>query len=530
MSFSSVSSSFQDLQTESVAPQMELDANSHSRTKWSATLKGLVPVALVISLLVTAIGWALASPIDGSPDDDYHLTSIWCPPPLESSGCAAGPVHEDHGKSAIVPQIIAQGASCLAFHTETSAACQSAIPEDTTGPSYRLDNGYYPPGFYKFHHLFTSDNVAVSVVLMRMINAFISIALLGTIIWLSPNRFRQNAVFALLISWVPMGIYFIVSNNPTSWALTGIFAYALGLHASLHQLDWRRWTLLTLALFGAFIAAEARADAGFFITVVSIAVWTANTFSKKRVPHIIASVVASIFGVFMMMSTNHSDLVESSVESETHYGWMRIIRLILGVPEYFAGMIGYHSGPGWFDVPLDGPATLFALLLVGFFFFRGLQDISVRKTLTAVIMLGALAGIPIVVSLPLGYVELWQYQPRYLLPLLAVFFLFWFALPEISFSLTKSQIAMVVFFSAIVHAFALNMVLARYTMGITNENVPLFPLRSGVTWWWSIPVSPLELWLISSFAFAITVAIAGIYFARQSNTAEIESQDLSTVD
>ena len=42
----------------------------------------LAVIALIASVFGTGVAWAVSSPIGASPDDDYHLGSIWCTPPL----------------------------------------------------------------------------------------------------------------------------------------------------------------------------------------------------------------------------------------------------------------------------------------------------------------------------------------------------------------------------------------------------------------------------------------------------------------
>jgi len=44
-------------------------------------------VVLVFAVLIVGAAWVVSSPVAGSPDDDYHLGSIWCPRPVASSGC-----------------------------------------------------------------------------------------------------------------------------------------------------------------------------------------------------------------------------------------------------------------------------------------------------------------------------------------------------------------------------------------------------------------------------------------------------------
>ena len=51
-------------------------------------MRRAIPILIVvIAAAVAGLAWAISSPIGSSPDEDYHLASIWCPPPVESSGC-----------------------------------------------------------------------------------------------------------------------------------------------------------------------------------------------------------------------------------------------------------------------------------------------------------------------------------------------------------------------------------------------------------------------------------------------------------
>ena len=81
--------------------------------------------------------------------------------------------------------------------------------------------------------MFVGDNVARSVIVMRGVNLLIAVALLGGIGLVLPPWMRERYALAIILSWMPMGIYFVASNNPSSWALTGVLGYAAGMYGSV---------------------------------------------------------------------------------------------------------------------------------------------------------------------------------------------------------------------------------------------------------------------------------------------------------
>ena len=154
-----------------------------------------------------------------SPDDDYHLVSSWCPRPATSS-CATTTID---GNLYVMAPVTTSHAPCEAFKADKSHACIYDYSDDTMFPTDRYNDGQYPYGFYQFHHLFTGHNVEHSVWVMRAINAGIAIILMGAIAALSRRSVRFSVLLAALVSWTPIGLYFIASNNPSSWAITGVF-------------------------------------------------------------------------------------------------------------------------------------------------------------------------------------------------------------------------------------------------------------------------------------------------------------------
>src|SRR5664279_858668 len=126
----------------------------------------LILLAPVLALIALS-AWALASPMGASPDDDYHLVSIWCSTGDEAY-CQPGSVE----KSRFVPEAVLESA-CYATHSSRSAACQNSLDFETDA-LVETDRGNfvgaYPPVYYSVMSVFVGGDALISVMLMRLFN------------------------------------------------------------------------------------------------------------------------------------------------------------------------------------------------------------------------------------------------------------------------------------------------------------------------------------------------------------------------
>ena len=229
------------------APAPGPDSRPSAQRAW------VLPALIALLVAMTGISWAVSSPVGGSPDDDYHLGAIWCPPPVDSTGCRITTID---GKKAVgVPQSLEKkNVTCYAFDHNNSAACTLAFSDEAPGATLRWDDGNYPWGYYQFQHLLVGSDTARSVLAMRLVNTMIALALMGAILLLADSALRLSLGVALVTGWVPMGLYFVTSLNPSSWALTGTLAFTAGLLGACRSSGWRRWGLDACAAAGAVLA------------------------------------------------------------------------------------------------------------------------------------------------------------------------------------------------------------------------------------------------------------------------------------
>ena len=501
----------------------------------------LVAVLILVAAVIAAsLAWVVASPVGSSPDEDFHVGAMWCPPPVDETGCQIST--KDGEKAVMVPQSLAEEyVTCYAFDHDNSALCTLNASDEELVPTLRWDDGNYPWGYYQFAHLFVQRSTSHAVLALRTVNTLLAIGLIGAIIALADSGLRRAISVAVTVAWLPMGFYFVASMNPSSWAMTGTCAFAAGLLAATRSVGPRRAGLIACALAGAVLACTSRGDSAFFIFVVTVALAFAVPLSRRIIPEAILACVASVVGIWVMARTNvaasylgaSNELVEYSL---THIAWLNVSSL----PKYLSGFVGYLMGPGWNDVSYRGSVSYGASVVVAAALCWSLRSLSRRKALSAITVAGAITGVPVVIGLRGHFNNVLTYQPRYMLPLFVVFALMLLAPSPAradnegrpagseAFRLPRSiagrvGTGLVAALWALTNARALYLVIERYAFGRTQHGYPFDlatrNLSAGNEWWWpTAPIGPMAVWIIGAVAGAIAIGLAVFLWQRSPET------------
>ncbi|NUE91270.1 DUF2142 domain-containing protein, partial [Escherichia coli] len=168
------------------------------------------------------------------------------------------------------------------------------------------------------------------------------------IIALADSGLKRAISVAVTVAWLPTGFYFVAGMNPSSWAMTGTFAFAAGLLAATRSVGQRRVGLIACALAGAVLACTSRGDSAFFLFFVTVALAFAVPLTKRIIPEATLACVASVVGIWVMARTNvaashlgsGNELAEYSLK---HIAWLNVSSL----PNYLRGFVGHLLGPGW---------------------------------------------------------------------------------------------------------------------------------------------------------------------------------------
>lgn len=469
----------------------------------------LAPLLAFIALA----SWAVASPIGASPDDGYHLASIWCGLGEREGICELGTAEDEK----MVPANTVGSAACFAHFPGQSAACQSASQElvSTSDGNFA---GSYPPIFYGTMSLLVVDSVAVSVVLMRLLNAAIFVTVLTLLVNLLPRGRRAPVLLGIIVGMVPLGVFLVSSVNPSSWALlaTSTVWLVVARFFQSTRSSERVW-LAAFAVVLAVMGAGSRGDAAAFVAFSAV-IGSILTYENTRAWWVRASLP---FGIVLIGAgfflTSGQTTGGAAPELGPLTGERILENLTLNVPllpSLWVGNFGADGwGLGWLDTSLPPLVWVTMLAVVAASSFAGIRMMSRRKALAILLTVLSLVVVPMYMVVR-DQVIIGQYiQPRYVLPLVLLFLgLVWWGHQSDMGDLTRPQLALLFIGMAVANAAALHTNLRRYLTGV---DVLDLNLNAGPEWWWGGIVSPMLVWGTGSIAAAAYLVLCYAHLVKR---------------
>ena len=463
-------------------------------------VKGLLGL---LCMAVALVAWAFASPVGASPDEDYHLTSIWCGQGAREGLCE--PAREADQRMALESLLTSP---CYAFRSDASAACQGTTLQDNDN-LVLTDRGNfvgsYPPLFYFFMSFFVGDGIVPSVIAMRLVNVLVALGL-TTAVWLaSPPGLRRGLVGGTVVTLVPLSIFLLSSINPSSWAVLSAMTFTVSLLGYITTEDRRRRiTLGTLAVVSLAIGSGARADASVY-TALAVGLAVVMTW-RSSVAHLRRLVYPAMLGVValaLFLSAGQSEAVSNPAAPEPSFG--SIARLFVDIPSLWTGALG-GWGLGWLDTSMPAVVWVSAWSVLAGVTFAALGGIDRRQLLALVGIGGAVWVVPGYMQYISGYPVGAAIQARYILPLIVMLAVIAIArLPGCRpVRWSGGQWVLIVAALSLANAAALYFNIRRYVTGIDVQQASLDGDRE---WWWEIPVGPMATWIIGSVAFGVAVVI-----------------------
>ena len=488
-------------------------------------------------LMLLFSSWALSSPLGSSADEDFHLGSIWCAD-LTTGFCTE--VSTAAGIRFEIPDAVS-GESCYLRGYlnagQSSASClNTSIDDGKTGPTYRVNNiaGYYPPMFYRTMHTLVGADSTRSVIVMRVTNGAIAVVIFGLLLLSSRRWLKRPLALALFIGFVPFGVFFIPSINPSSWAIVGVFSFWafflawLASDRALSRIGAVR--LVGLGLSGALVVSsrsDAALYAGVTTAVATLVAWPKVRVHARRLwvlvipnPFLLWGLAFrfnSLAGLVGFVPTTQTD--ESGVEAAGAVVG-DLVRNALEIPAFLAGALGANApdfdqssaflyGIGSVDIRMPSILPLITVGMVLSVLFVSMRTLSKRRALGIALLLGALTLVPLMATSRFAYQ--YSYAPRTIYPLLlASIAIALMVFPWKKLELSKVQVTLLAVGFSVANAVALLTTVRRYTNGQSETWLSFFFTPE---WWWDFGPSPQVVVLIGSLAgVGVAIGLARIVY------------------
>ena len=475
----------------------------------------IIPIIFLCSSLF-GLSWAISSPPGSASDESYHLPSTWCAWG-ENEICKFDGEAMDNGRRNITLSSDFSKAGCFRSDLDRvnkSAACYLQGKSNEDRISGEMNSGNYPGLTYTVLRIFATNNVDVSVIVMRFFNYSIFTLLLV----LAYTSLNSKTYFASLLSFfvtlIPVSIFFLTSINPTSWTITGIgfyWAFLWNFLADGKILERKKITVGLILC--SILSIGSRSDGSIYILVVNFLFLTSLLFEKKMVQElakkIVVIMVISLWSVIQFIyNKQFAAEIEITTGLERFSGFELFFQNLTELPIYYLGIFGgrgpdvWPFGLGWFDTQIPSTVPVLGVASIFFILFFVFNKMGIRQKIF-------ISALPLfMILLPLSFLQLGQHnatyflQPRYLIPLLIVF-LGVLTLEIKSIKDRKLIVNFILVSLSLGNSISLFTNLKRYTVGLDSEE----NFFSKIDWWWNIPFTPGFTWVVGTLAFPILMYI-----------------------
>jgi hypothetical protein len=478
---------------------MEITAKKHKRNtqhniRW-------ITVAIVSSILAIS-SWAVSSPIGSSPDDDFHLPSIWC-----GQGVREGLCQEDIRDGWYqIPYTTMGNSACFAFDKDASGDCDY---DNSLAAQFHLNlaSNLYPPVYYWVMSWMASPDIPSATISIRIFNGILTVLVISLLLFALPPPQRRAPLLALILTSVPLTIFLMGSTNPSAWSYLGLLTFLTAFLGFLSEVRKKpKITLGLIAGLGLLMAVGSRADAAPFAAFATVLAWTLVTpLARKSITNAVSAILIIVAVALMYLRGGTAASVVSGVGLELPQGdrpTPSFFGNLSRLPDLWAGVFGTWE-LGWLDTPMPAIVWFFALGIYTAVIFSAVKFFDLRQAMAFTLTIVGLVFVPMYILMSNGLSVGEQVQPRYLLPLVvfAVFTALYRTKGDSGLVLSLGQLSIAGGALAIANAVALHTNLRRYLTGLDERGMNL---DVGIEWWWdSSPLSPNFVFIVGASSFAL---------------------------
>jgi hypothetical protein len=338
------------------------------------------------ALFVTLICWSLSSPVNSHQDEKFHLASIWCADGfdenckyqgLSESGvdtvlidanlCTPANTEKTENKRLLIHRNLGD---CKFEATEneplqTLSISPNFFYETDTQISAWIQPGHTPSVYYRALNLFDSRDKERSVIRFRIVNSLLFILLLIAFLLISEQIIRSSALFGLIATFIPHGLFLASGVTNSSWSYAGCSLSWAFLYALLNQpfrFNWKSGLTTLGWVVSSGIVIFSRYDAIIYLAFTNLAVLVLKIYTGTRRPKIHLSILlvgCSSLASFAWMrlpqikGLGQAPVGQSNSPEDLFIVFGNAVKLSIATPLRILGL----QAPGW--GPLQASLTVF---------------------------------------------------------------------------------------------------------------------------------------------------------------------------
>ena len=495
----------------------------------------IVSVGALLGVVLS--GWLLAAPPGGSPDDGYHLGSIWCADGYQDGICMESVGIADP-KVALVPADVLSLA-CFAYDGAKSAGCLTDRDPWLTGQfanTVTNINGERPNLYYRTMHglIGEGQDVAVSANRMRAANVMLTALMVMLTALAAPRRLRSAFLLSWIVAALPLGLFFATTVSTSAWSIAGLSTvWANLVTATDHAVVRNRIFGGVLAAVGVTMGLGARTEAVAHLAIVGVSLgamwWT--QYRETRALRTERSVIrraaelaglgvgGAIFLALLNAVAPESAGLDSAVGG-FRAGYERLdardvgdplLAILFEVPTLWSGALGDAWGLGVLDTPIPHIASIPIMVVFVALLAVGLHRGARGRTLAVALIVAGFLAMPTLSLLRSGLLVYESLQPRQFMAM--TFPILGLALyrgrRELSLVIGRTMALSVVVTLSAAHSIALLVTMQRHTIGLLPgfDGLPRHvELGRDIEWWWATMPHPDVVWAVASVAYLLLVA------------------------
>ncbi len=479
--------------------------------------KRMLSSLLAFAALFFSLGaWVYASPVGSDPDSSFHLATIWCAGGIKADICKEEKIPVGETVSFVeVPLGVVLANGCAPGTPGQSANCMNDITaSEAFSKTKNYDSyGLYPKGYYWAANKLVTENVTDSVIRIRFMNLFVFLSLVTSANLLLAKNLRRGLNVALLVTLVPLGLFLLMSTNPSSWSIAGNSTYWAFLYSFLTlEKSYKQKLCGFFAVVSAGVAMLPRADSAAFIVLTSAAVILTciarstnlrqQIYRRALLPAVVCIPAWNIFSGTAQGQAAFTGFAPGN------YGRDHLVITLWNItrlPGMFAGIFGYSSaggGLGWLDISMPEIVVFGGLIVLGIIVSTFLVFRTYFEALVITGFVLIVCAIPLSILYRDTAIVGENFQSRYILPLV---------FPAIGLIVTRGELTrrvstptkgLIVLLSTMGYLVALHTTMRRY---VTGNDVMDWNLNRAKEWWWISALSPMTILWCGTISFLYIV-------------------------